>query len=188
MHNHIQYGIAQSDNDLLQILELQKNNLPATLTIETASKEGFVTLQHSLELIKRMNSPYPHIIAKSNHEVVGYALVMLKSFSKDIPILFAMFDQLKDATYQNEKVDNKRYFVMGQICIKQKFRGQGIFVGLYEEMKSRMKDHFDFVITEISSDNKRSLRAHEKVGFETIKVFPSGSGADWIITLLNLHH
>jgi RimJ/RimL family protein N-acetyltransferase len=34
-----------------------------------------------------------------------------------------------------------------------------------------MKDSYDFVITEIATRNTRSIRAHEKVGFQLLHRF-----------------
>jgi len=46
-----------------------------------------------------------------------------------------------------------------------------------------MRADFDYIITEISTRNHRSIRAHEKVGFETIKEYES-DGKEWKIVLM----
>ena len=50
-------------------------------------------------------------------------------------------------------------------------------------MTKRMKGHFDFMVTEIDARNQRSINAHVKYGFETIKEFSSEDGKDWVIVL-----
>ncbi len=57
---------------------------------------------------------------------------------------------------------------MGQICIAKVYRGQGLFEQLYNYHKEIYQPQFDLFVTEISTRNHRSLRAHEKVGFKTI--------------------
>jgi len=98
----LEYGIAQTDQDLEQILALQKANLPSAVSETEAKIEGFVTVDHHFDLLKQMNSPYPHIIAKAAGIVVGYALVMLRSLSKDIPVLIPMFKEINQINYQSK--------------------------------------------------------------------------------------
>ena len=187
MNTKIKYEKAKSENDLMQILTLQEENLPSNLTIEESRKEGFVTLKHSLQLLKRMNTPYPHIVARTKNEIIGYALVMLTKFSEEFPILAPMFEELKKTRYRGELVSGSRYFILGQICVKKEYRGMGAPKGLYQKMKDEMKADFDYIITEISTKNIRSLKAHYKIGFENIRTYKSGDGLEWIIVLLNLN-
>jgi hypothetical protein len=42
---------------------------------------------------------------------------------------------------------------------------------LYEEHKRLFRKEYDFVITEISTINKRSIAAHKKIGFKTIHTY-----------------
>lgn len=58
--------------------------------------------------------------------VVGYALVMTKEFSSHIPVLGPMFETFKKISYQGKILDNYSFYVMGQICISETYRGQGI--------------------------------------------------------------
>ena len=178
----IKYNTATTDKELRQILRLQAQNLPANISPEEARSQGFVTVRHDFELLKKMNSPYPHIIAKDEDEIVGYALVMLRSFAHEIPVLVPMFEQLDTLVFENKKLAEARYFVMGQICIDKKYRGKGIFAGMYGEMKNRMSGDFDYIITEVAAANPRSLRAHEKVGFKTIHQYFDGE--NWEVVLL----
>ena len=76
---------------------------------------------------------------------------------------------------------------MGQICIDKSYRGQGIFSELYQEMAKRMNGDFDYIITEIASRNHRSLRAHQKIGFETIKTYQIENEEEWVLLLKNLN-
>jgi L-amino acid N-acyltransferase YncA len=57
---------------------------------------------------------------------------------------------------------------MGQICIDKNYRGKGVFNNLYQHHKKIYQTKFDLLITEISTHNPRSQKAHEKVGFKTI--------------------
>jgi RimJ/RimL family protein N-acetyltransferase len=132
-----------------------------------------------------MNSPYPHIIAKDGDTVVGYTLVMQRDLRDEIPVLIPMFDEIDKLTYNGRLLKDTAYVVMGQVCIAREYRGKGIFEGLYAEMARRMKSDFDVIITEVSSRNTRSLRAHDKIGFEKIHEYRDKDGEDWVIVLWN---
>ncbi len=176
----IQFTTAQTPQDLEQILALQSSNLPTNISKEEAQQQGFVTVQHHYELLAAMNQPHPHIIAKANETVVGYALVMLPSFSDQIEVLKPMFQTINSLTYLEQPLHEVPYFVMGQVCVDKNFRGQQVFSGLYQKMKREMSPHFDCIITEIATRNTRSMRAHEKVGFETIHIFEDET-EEWVI-------
>lgn len=180
------FGPAQNDNDLQQILDLQFENLKNNLNEQEIAEQGFVTVRHELELLSEMNTQFPHIVAKNDGRVIGYALVMLKSVAPKIPILANLFSKIDQITYNDVPLKRTSFFVMGQICIDKEFRGKHIFSGLYQTMKDRMKDHFQYIITEVASKNSRSVRAHKKVGFETILKYTSPKGEDWEVILWDL--
>jgi predicted GNAT family N-acyltransferase len=179
----IHYTIAESDSDLYGILKLQRENLGVSISNEEALEEGFVTIEHDFALLKQMNSPYPHIIAKDGDTVVGYALVMQRELRDEIPVIAPMFDQIDGMTYQGLPLREANFIIMGQVCIAKAYRGQGVLQGLYQEMAKRMSQDFDYIITEISKRNPRSLKAHVKVGFETIREYQSKDGEEWVIVL-----
>ncbi len=182
----VKYGISTTEEELKSILELQQINLPRNISTEELESQGFVTVEHDLDLLTRMNSPYQHIIAKEDNKVVGYTLVMLPKWKHDIPVLVEMFDQIDSIVYGGALLSEAKYFTMGQVCVAKSHRGQGVFAGLYTEMKKRMSPDFDYIITEIASRNYRSIRAHEKVGFEIIKTYQIGDGEEWVLVLMDL--
>jgi hypothetical protein len=76
---------------------------------------------------------------------------------------------------------------MGQICIADGYRGLGIFDGLYRAMAERYGDRFDFTVTDVATRNPRSLRAHKRVGFETLAAFTDPeTGEEWNVIGLDL--
>lgn len=162
---------AAKDSDLPKILTLQKRNLAESLTPEEMITDGFVTVMHDLKILKAMNTLHAHSIAKYDNSVVGYALVMHQSFAKDIPILFPMFKRIDNRLEEINPDIPLNYIVMGQICIEKDFRGQGIFAELYSNLRMRLSNTYDQIITEVDMRNKRSLNAHTRVGFETLEKY-----------------
>ncbi|MCW9038120.1 MAG: N-acetyltransferase, partial [Altibacter sp.] len=68
----IHYTRVTRKAELEQILQLQLQNMPAALSSEVKQAEGFVTVQHDLGLLMRMNDRCAHIVAKEQHKIVGY--------------------------------------------------------------------------------------------------------------------
>jgi hypothetical protein len=163
---NIQFQRASTSKELQEIITLQQQNLSNNITAEEKTKEGFVTLEHTFELLQQMNNACPHCIAKTNDTVIGYALVMKPSFKDTMKSLEPMFDEI-----QNLVPHHKNYIIMGQICIAKAYRGLGIFKKLYFFYKDELSNQFDCLITEVASVNTRSLHAHQAVGFTTLKTY-----------------
>lgn len=186
MPNAITYRAAATDADLQAIMRLQKINLPAKITAEELKAQGFVTVDHDSETLRDMNTPYGHSTAWDGSTLAGYALVMETRFRDRIPILFPMFERLDGIPCYGRPLKAWAYFVMGQVCVAKPYRGSGVFAGLYQDMKDRLSAHFDFVVTQISTRNPRSIRAHEKVGFQNIYEYTDPSGEHWVVVALGL--
>lgn len=169
------------------MLDLQAENHVSVVSASVAQEQGFVTVKHNPEVLQRMNAVAPSIIAKHGDRVVGYALVMPRSFAPHIPILQPMFDLLDTLSWKGRALkENPRWFVMGQICVADGYRGMGIFDGMYQQMKAACQKEYDFVITEIAERNTRSIRAHERVGFKTLHTFSDAvAGEDWRVVVLD---
>ena len=175
------YKRASSEHELLQILKLQQANIPTSLSEGEKQSEGFVTVNHTLELLKKMNDHCAHTLAVSNGNVVGYALSMVRAFRENIEVLKPMFRNIDtNLPYKGS------YVVMGQICIDKAYRKQGIFRGLYQFMKTQLKATYDMIITEVDVRNTRSMNAHYAIGFKTLYSYHS-KGQDWKILYWNLN-
>lgn len=179
---NVTYHRASNDKELYEILDLQKQNLKHTLTSESKLKEGFVTVKHSFEVLKRMNDKCAHCIAKDNDKVVGYALCMLNEFRNEVPELVAMFNYM-DGIIESKGLTELNYFIMGQVCVDNSYRGQGIFRGLYSFLNSELKKNFDAVVTEVNTKNRRSSDAHKAVGFELLDTH-TDDGEDWELIIM----
>lgn len=163
--------LVECDDELQQILDLQQINHFKNVTEEFKETDGFVTVMHDLELLRKMNNGAKQIIAVENGKVVGYALVMLKEFQNSVPVLVPMFKMFKTINYKQKCLDDYNYYVMGQVCVAQSYRGMGVFKALYKKHKDVYQSKFDLCLTEVAASNERSMRAHEKIGFKTIHNF-----------------
>ncbi|MEM6766157.1 MAG: GNAT family N-acetyltransferase [Bacteroidota bacterium] len=177
--------LAETVQELAGILSLQQQNLPKNLSAQELEKEGFVTLEHNMDILFKMNAEAPSIIAKEGEEVVGYCLGMTKSFREVFPILIPMFDEIDSIYFQGKGLDRVDYIISGQVCIGKAYRGQGLLGKMYGYYQQVYHAKYPYLITEISARNPRSVRAHEKVGFQVVHTYSVTlpKPEEWIIVL-----
>jgi len=168
----ISYSRSGNDQELLNILEIQRRNVKSVLSGEEVRSQGFVTVVHDLELLKKMHGYCPHILARNGDKIVGYALAMVPELRHDIPVLASLFE-MTDA-----RLSGRNYLVMGQICIDKPFRGRGLFSGMYEFYREQLQREYECLVTEVSDENQRSLKAHLHLGFEILHTRVD-KGAEW---------
>ena len=173
---------AKTTLDLKNILLLQGENMKSTLSEKEQIEEGFITVRHTLDQLKKMQIASPQILAFDKEKLAGYALVMPRELKATIPVLIPMFSLLDTLSYDGTPIKNLSYYVMGQICIGKDYRGQGVFRQLYAAHKEFLSSQYDYCITEVSSSNTRSMGAHLKVGFEILHTFTDASD-EWNIVL-----
>jgi hypothetical protein len=78
-----------------------------------------------------------------------------------VPVLVPMFQRLDTLPALKEQ----SWYVMGQVCVAEQWRGHGLFDRMYAEHHRHFASRFDWLITEIAMRNPRSLKAHARVGF-----------------------
>jgi GNAT superfamily N-acetyltransferase len=161
-------AIVSSKNELEQIFRLNWMNLKQNLSSKEQMQEGFVTWLYSIELLEQMHRLAPSIIVKDNGEVIAYALTTLKESRVFHPDLNAMFQNLQQVHYKDKPLSSYDFYCMGQICVAKKYRGKGLAKALYQKHKEVYGNEYDFILTEISTRNFPSLKAHQNIGFETI--------------------
>jgi ribosomal protein S18 acetylase RimI-like enzyme len=152
----------QDDQDLEQILELQRQNLARNVPPGEIISQGFVTVEHTLDVLRRMHALSPSIVAKDGDALAGYALVMPVECRPFVPILEPMFQRL-------DALGVQRFYVMGQICVGKPWRARGVFDLLYQAHRRHLRAAYDCVATEVATRNTRSMRAHERVGFTVLE-------------------
>jgi GNAT superfamily N-acetyltransferase len=176
----IVYRAAQTDADFEQVLSLQRTNHYTAISQETLDREGFVYAEHTVDLLKTMAEHSPQIIAIADGEVIGYTLSMTPGMKNHISSLTPMFEQFDECIYKGKPLHDHLFVAGGQVCVAEAFRGMGVFAGLYHALADHVKDKYNICVTEIARRNPRSLRAHQKMGFEVIRIY-SAQGETWDI-------
>jgi hypothetical protein len=177
------YTTSKTTDDLSAVIVLQKNNLQVNLTKKEIVSEGFVTVMHSLEDLKKMNDIEQSIIAKDDGKVIAYVLAMTPKSKADIKVLIPMFEHFEKITLRGKPLSKYTYIVVGQVCVAKGYRGQGILDNCYAEYKKKFKKEYDFAITEIATKNLRSINAHRRIGFSEIHRYLSPENEQWSIVI-----
>lgn len=182
MQDAYRVAAVQDKAELEQILVLQRKNLKQVLSAEELRSQGFVTVQHDLAALERMHALAPSIAVWQGRELVAYALMMPRECRDLMPVLVPMFDLCDRLEYRGKPLKEQRFYVMGQICIDKAHRGKGLFEQLYHKHRELYQQRFDFIVTEVSAHNHRSLRAHERVGFKTVHTYRDATD-EWAVVL-----
>lgn len=180
MSNSWTVGTVRDSSELEQILALQRANLAVNVSADEARAQGFVTAVHDLTSLLQMHALAPSIVARSESGLAGYALSMRVEARACVPILEPMFQLLETLSWRGRSLAATRYYVMGQVCVAKPFRGEGVFDALYRGHRDHYRERFELLITEVSTRNPRSLRAHERVGFQPLHRYRD-SVDDWVI-------
>ena len=175
MPNTLEVGVLQT-SEITELLDLQRANLAINLDVQTIESQGFVTFVYAPEAIKKMMQAAPQIVARADNQIVGYALTT----TIEVGLENELMRPLVELSKKLGPLSKKRFYFMGQVCVRVGYRGIGVFDALYHEHKHLFHYQYDAVVTEIASDNFRSLAAHKRVGFQTIHTeFDETHGKEW---------
>ena len=150
-----------NQSEIIGIRDLQALNLKQYITSEEAIDQGFLTASFTIEYLQAMNSASPAIIAKDGDKVVGYALVATKDIRNGHDLVEGLFDAIDKCEYNGKLLRDVNYVVVGQLCVAKEYT---------------------YLITDIAQANARSLKAHQKRGFQVINELMYG-GFKWDIVL-----
>ena len=174
--------LVETEKELIGLKQLQTNNLRRLIGEEEAMKEGFVTSEYELSLLQQMHNIHPSIIVKEGDEVVGYTIVTNKEIYGAHPELDHLYNTLDATEYKGALLKNSNYILIGQVCVAKSHRGQGWVPKMYDYYQNLHAKKYTYLVTDISQANKRSIRMHNKIGFETIGVIEQ-VGTGWDIVL-----
>lgn len=170
----VTFAVATTDQHFEQILLLQKQNHYSCISEDQQEQEGFVFAAHSMELLKVMAASVPQVIALYQGKVIGYNLAMTNSMERVLPSLGPMFQEFKNWNYEGKPLMDYQFIIGGQVCVDKNFRGMGLIRSLYHKTKEMAGDNYQCCVTEISTRNLNSLKAHQRMGFEILGTYNDG--------------
>ena len=174
--------LAQEVTELEGILALQRRNLKRCLSESEAEEQGFLIAEYDLAYLQQMQAQRPSVVAVDNGRVVGYALVVTQEVRKGLPFISDLFDEIDQTFYQGKPLAGTDYVVVGQLCVDKDYRGQGLVDRLYGCFRQSLEGCYRCAVTDIARANRRSLKAHQTVGFEVIHAIEYG-GLTWDVVL-----
>ncbi|MCP9767874.1 GNAT family N-acetyltransferase [Lacihabitans sp. LS3-19] len=177
---------AVTDDNILQILDLQKRNLKKNLSEEDIQSQGFVTAEHTFEQLKKINDLESTIIATDNGKVIAYAIAMKREAGEGMEVFKELFETVDSLEIDGKAINNFKYIFVGQLCIDKTYRGQKLVEKLYGFFKEELKERYNFALTDISEHNPRSFKAHLNSGFKYIHTFyDEFTKTNWNIVMLD---
>lgn len=140
--------------DLKGILRLQSEN--------QTSQGGTLSGELNLNQIEEIMNDMPQIVAYVNDKIVGFLLTTSQTAHKkrNIPIVEAMLTSY---------VGNSESYIYGPVCVSKTQRGKGLAQLMFKELLHQEPNREGILF--IRSDNKSSLRAHEKMGIRKVSNF-----------------
>lgn len=154
--------------ELVQIAQLSASNLVTNISEETKAKEGFVTWVYPREVLFALHAIVPSVIVMDGNKLAGYAITLTKECVTIYPPLAATIDFVSTVDYKGRPLIDYPIYFMGQICVDPDYRGRGVVGMLYEFHRQQFSPKYSMLMTEISTSNPRSLKAHQKAGFKVI--------------------
>ncbi len=160
-----------NNEELSQVARLSADNLVSNISDATKAKEGFVSWSYTPAVLQTLHSLQPSIIAKDGELVAGYALVLTRECIPFYPPLASVMAHFASIPYKGHRLTDHRIYIMGQICVHTDYRGKGVVDLLYQYHRKALSSRFDGCVTEISTSNVRSQKAHEKSGFRIVDTY-----------------
>jgi len=181
MPDKLRFEFSNDPHIVSQILDLQAQNLRQNISITEAREQGFVYVHHKKEALQAVCDTEPAVVALANNQLAGYAICMDKKFKNEVPELQKLLTLIDSLLPKYLGMKEPSYLICGQVCVHKNFRGLGLMNRLYEKMKE-LSSKYEYCVTEISSQNTRSLHAHYKVGFKIIHTYTK-QDEEWNIVL-----
>jgi hypothetical protein len=145
------------------MMKLQHSNFIGNLSKEDV-RDGFLSVEFTKVQFHEMNNDVGIVVAIQDGEVRGYLCGASCRYSGQFPILNALTGSLAMLTIAGRQLTMDNTFIYGPVCIGRSFRGQGVLAGLYAALKEITRPRYSFCILFIADVNRRSLRAHRKLG------------------------
>jgi GNAT superfamily N-acetyltransferase len=141
--------------DIPGILALQEENLP--------DRGGSLSVRLAADWFAGAMQDMPLIVARRGGALVGYVVATSVAAQLHIPIVEAMVGKFPPPPGA---------YIQGPVCVAASERGKGVAALMFAAMRARLPGRA--AVTFIRSDNKGSLRAHEKMGIAALGEFDHG--------------
>lgn len=118
-----------SRDSIDSLLELQKSNLVQHITSQTAQTQGFLTFEYTGTILETMMEEMPQPILLSDGLLAGYALATSIAAGMNIELMRPLVEMARHLTLNGTPVSQLRHYFMGQICVREGWRGHHLACG-----------------------------------------------------------
>jgi hypothetical protein len=157
------------DADYTQIVDLQLRNLDVNLNNDQKSG-GFLSGYFEEPALRRMNEDMCVLVCAEGALVAGFIGLSSLEFNRNLGMPGALVAAARSHEFDGKPLLEWTSSLCGPVCIEEQFRGIGLFAQLYEQIPNFIPQ-CKLAITSVSTENARSLRAHEKVGLQRVFEF-----------------
>lgn len=168
---------ARTAEDYEAISALNTLNRKVFLPQEQIRSQGFVTWAYPVDLLEKMAAFAPSVICTEGSTLAGYALTAPLDCAVVHPELAQLLEKMKVVNYRDQPLSAYRHYIMGQLCVAEPYRGQGIVEKMYQFHRQQFYPQFEMMVLTISTANTRSVRVHERIGFQEVHHFEDHHGA-----------
>jgi hypothetical protein len=170
-------------DELDLILELQKSNLAGNISPQEALEQGFLTIAYTKDTLQRFHDATPAIVARHHEQLAGYTLATPRHLRQEESSLAMVFDMIDQLHYRGQNMAAVNYILCGQLCVAAPFRGLSIPDRLYQCFRECYASQYSMLATEIAVRNTRSLRVHERTGFEVAGYYTDELQREWAVVI-----
>lgn len=174
--------LVSTNKEIEQIAALSNANLSSNISAETKAKEGFVSWFYTPAILKTLHAIAPSVIVMDGDTLAGYALTLTPECIEAYPPAIPTYEHASTLIHNGLPLARQRFYLMGQICVAEPYRGKGLVNILYAGHRQFYSRQYDLLLTEISTANPRSLKAHQKTGFQVIDTHHDPQG-EWNVVL-----
>lgn len=162
-------------SDIPSILSLQAENLITNLAADNL-QQGFVTTPFTPEQMEEVMADGGLYVAFEGAQLAAYLFVGTWQYYAQWPIFPFMNSRFPLTRFQGKPITLENSFQYGPICVSKDFRGSGVFLDIFEQMRIDWGKRFAIGGTFINKLNHRSMHAHTvKMGWQVIDEFSYNS-------------
>jgi hypothetical protein len=159
-----------TDADYAGMVQLQEENLRMNLS-DVEAADGFLSLRYTEGMFRRVNDELAIVVAVAGGMVVGYLCAKCFPYAVEFPVLKALIDHMAGMEIGGVTISAETAFVYGPVCVSRAMRGTGVPAGMWAALQRLVPGCRKVAVLFIADANKRSLRAHEKLGMTHCGMF-----------------
>lgn len=156
--------------DLDQLVELQNQNLRSKLS-EDEQRDGFLSAGFTSKQFGEFNDNLAVVVGEDEGVLVGFLVTSTPEHNLSHALPAQMISRYPNLNFRGRALTAYKSLIAGPVCVAKEHRGKGIFEGMYEALPRILPEKIELAVTLVSTENPRSLRAHEKVGLERVDLF-----------------